>query len=74
MKTLQEIQEEVAIEKGYKSWMEVWPSNEYDLWPIICERAQFEACKATLEKAADKFSHPVHRGEVLHQSNIVIIK
>lgn len=73
-KTLKQIQDEVCKEYGYESIEDLHKSNtfSYDLRTLTilneaCERAQLEACKATLEKVR---KNPL----IGPESNIIIIK
>ena len=50
MKTLQEIKEKVAHEKGIESWLMAGYQDKREmLWPEVLKRACEESIKATLE-------------------------
>ncbi len=85
MRTIQEIKDEVAISSAplvIKKWGDLTDEAKVQLFDFVLERAQLEACKATLEKAADNAESfldiedqpRVSSGSITSESNIVIIK
>lgn len=56
IRTLQEIQDEIATDKfrWHSGWDQLSVEHKNDLWPEVCRRAQYESSKASLEKAYSK--------------------
>ena len=89
MKTLKEIQDEIAIENGFTSWrtlsgrLEKIGAHRQQIgvfWSEVCRRAQLECGKATLDKAAKKAvtynedNQLINTESITSEENIVIIK
>lgn len=84
MKTLLEIQNEVAKEFGYEQWHDNVANH---LWPEVCRRAQLECARETLKEASEKaiirsdWNHAHHEGtpyidknSILDEANIKLIQ
>ena len=77
MKTLLEIQNEVAKEFGYEQWHDNVANH---LWPEVCRRAQLECARETLKEASENArtmgTHPVviDKASIKSEANIKLIQ
>ena len=82
--TLEEIKDQVAKERGWSSWNDVWSPTGIKaqildlMWPEVCRRAQLECARLTLEKAAAGIDFDNSEGLIFElitdPSNIVLLK
>jgi hypothetical protein len=83
MKTFDEIKNELAIEKGWKSFKELYslmPITEL-FWKEVCRRAQIECARETLQKAETmailrgwKTDMPISDLKITDEANIKLIQ
>jgi hypothetical protein len=74
---IEEIQNEVAIKHGFKSWDDLMTYRYASRYVTeVCKRYASECCKATLEKACINMNHNypgINTYSVRDESNITLL-